>query len=148
MNCHQAQDLFDDRLDHQLDPALLATWEAHLTTCGICRAEWRGYQNAWNLAARLPAVDPSIGFTARTMRRLNETPSRIPDWIRSWFGWRGVVLAAASACLAVAAILLLSYPSRQLVLDPIGLYVSIQQNDYLADYDVIEQLHELTEESP
>ena len=89
MNCQKLQEQFDDRLDGRLDAALLKEFEAHLAGCAACRREWQAYEAVWAVVGRHETIAPSVGFTARTLRRLHESaaPERVRIWQLPVFRW-------------------------------------------------------------
>ena len=146
MTCLENQQLFDARLDHELDAAQLAAMDAHLASCADCRSQWESYALAWDLLARTPAVEPSHGFTDRTLRQLADRPRGALRYIAWLLGWRGVVISAATACLIVGIIIVVSYRPPHRPYRSNRMYSMVQQDDYLEDYDVIEHLHEFNQE--
>jgi anti-sigma factor RsiW len=146
MNCQQTKTNFDERLDNQLDAAHCAAFDAHVGGCPACATEWRAYAGMWAVVAKQVVPGPSVGFTERTLRRLDENLTEHPRlWLAplwrwamagmlvvtlstgGWFGWRTQHERKADAQAEV--------------------YVMAQQ-DRLEDFDVVAALHLLNSDNP
>jgi anti-sigma factor RsiW len=139
-NCEAIQALFDERLDGRLGETAQREFDGHVTACAVCGRQWREYAGAWAALEQHRALEPSFGFVERTLRRLDEEPAKQPVW--SWLP----VPARWAAAAAVALLLAGGWLVGQRMVDArrASLYVEIHQADYLEDYDVIENLDELT----
>jgi anti-sigma factor RsiW len=65
----------EEYLSGALEPAAQRDIEAHLSTCGMCREEFRGMREVSGLFGSLrceEALDPSPGFYARVMGEVGE----------------------------------------------------------------------------
>jgi len=146
MNCQQTQANFDARLDHRLDAARRAEWEAHLNACPDCAAAWRAYQGAWNALGRHVAPEPSAGFVDRTLRRL-ELPQAdpAPTWLSPL--WRWVLGSALLAALTAGGWWSWHIHNERKTEAQIEIYVMAHQ-DRLEDFDVVAALHLLNEDNP
>lgn len=133
MNCPEIDRYFDARLDAQLPAAADRAFEAHLTGCAACRHRWETYAGTWALLGRHVAPEPSVGFVARTVRRL-ESPAPAPVF---WPLWRWAVLAVLVAALGGGG-WHVGHHWRQNRLAMT--YAAIHNHDDLEDYDVIATL--------
>lgn len=143
MNCTEAQAKFDERLDDRLQDSVVAAFDAHLTGCAQCRAEWEAYAGAWQTLARHEPVEPSFGFAARTLRRLEESPVAKTPWF--WlpaFRWATLMVAVVAVGLGVWV-----GEQRATAVKRAELYSEIRNADYLEDFDVIASLDQLSGES-
>ena len=93
-------------------------------------------QAAWELLGRHESIEPSFGFTQRTVRRLHEQPARLRFW--EWPVWRWAA-AAGVAGLIVAGGLVYRQASRQHKTET----ALIVPQDWTDDYDVIAALDQL-----
>lgn len=139
MNCQAIKEQFDERLDECLMEPQQAAFDAHVAACAGCRSEWRAYAGGWEVIGRQPGIEPSFGFVARTLRRLDEQPAVA----RSWFwqpGVRWATLVAAIVALGVGGWV---EHGRVQERRRAELYTRVQQADYLEDFDVIANLDKI-----
>jgi predicted anti-sigma-YlaC factor YlaD len=138
MSCQAVKEQFVERLDGGLDGSQQASFDAHLAGCADCRREWEAYARVWQVLERDRGIEPSFGFAARTLRRLNEPQKAVGWWWRPSIRWAG--LAATVAVLAVTA-----WIGRERTFDRkrAELYTRVQNGNYLEDYDVIANLDQL-----
>ena len=94
----------------------------------------------WELLGRHQAVEPSIGFADRTLRRLHEEPA--PRWYALPV-WRWALVGAT----AVVVFTGLGLHQRATNLRRAEFYATTQRADYLDDYDVIASLDVLEAKS-
>lgn len=139
MSCQEVKERFDERLDGQMDEPLQAAFDAHLAGCADCRREWEAYAGAWRILDRDEGIEPSFGFAERTLRRLNE-----PQVAVRWWVWRPSLRWAALAA-TVVAVAVGAWVGRERMTGrkSAEVYARIQQADYLEDFDVIANLHQL-----
>jgi len=95
VNCRDTQQQFGDRLDGRLPAAQESLWETHVAGCAACRQEWAEYRAAWEALGQVPAIEPSVGFVERTLRRLEAAPASAPP------RWAVVLRWAAVASMVV-----------------------------------------------
>jgi len=137
--CRQIRKQFDERLDGRLGFAHEQGFDEHLALCPACRQRWQQYVDVWRTVGHLNPVEPSIGFVERTMRRLEEPPvSQQTPW--KWLVLRWGTLTCVVAALAVGG--WISWQRAQLSRSAV-IYASLQEADYLEDFDVIASLDEL-----
>lgn len=89
MNCDEARDLFDERLD---DPR--PDLDAHLDSCSGCRTRWSDFEAGHRLfreALRLPPPPPDL------TRRVLEGLDRPSPWLTLLHWLRGGLVAATVA---------------------------------------------------
>jgi hypothetical protein len=139
MSCKAIREQFDERLDGRLPESQQAAFDTHVAACADCRLEWRAYTSAWEVIEHQPGIEPSFGFVARTLRRLDERPVVG----RSWF-WQPSVRWAT----LVAAVVALSVGGwvecgRRQERKRAEVYAQVQQADYLEDFDVIANLDQI-----
>jgi anti-sigma factor RsiW len=141
MDCTEFRNSIDDRLDSRLGADRAAECDRHAAECAACRDHWAAEQAAWGLVGRQAALEPSVGFAARTLRRLATEPrSRVPWW-RAWPVWRWAALGATAAVLLVAGIA--RRQARTAADARAAHYAAVAGGDYLEDYDVIASLDQL-----
>ena len=115
MTCDEVRATFSDLYDEALSGARLVTITQHLASCPACRSEWASFRKAMQAVGDLGAVEPSPGFAARVLSKL-EAPTR---WQRS-FQWLffplhvKVPIQVAAVVLVAFAGLLLYQRSPQL----------------------------------
>jgi hypothetical protein len=103
MQCNEVQDLI-------VAGTLNGSLQEHLETCAQCRAFARDaelFEAGLTLLAKEAAPDPSWGFSARVLRRLDESSSRVLEPFES-IGRRAVLLAGALAMTVVMVMALSS----------------------------------------
>jgi hypothetical protein len=93
-------------------------------------------QAAWELIGRHESIEPSFGFAARTLRRLDEAPARLVWWQLPALRWA----VGLSAMMVVAVSALHVQHVRQA--KHAEVYAAVHQ-DSLEDYDVIASLDQL-----
>ena len=96
----------------------------------------RDEQRVWELIGRHKPIEPSFGFTERTLRRLDELPARVAWWRLP--GTRWAVGVTAAFLVAVAGLHWLQVRDTRRA----EIYASAQQ-DRLEDFDVIAALDQL-----
>ncbi|HUJ10245.1 MAG TPA: zf-HC2 domain-containing protein [Verrucomicrobiae bacterium] len=138
MSCKEMQRKFDDRLDDRLGEVDRMAFDEHVTVCAECRQDWRAYANAWATLQHHADIEPSFGFTARTLRRLTELVVVPSGFWRPVFRW--AVLAAGVIVLGVGAWV---GHERLVAQRRAEIYAGIRQADYLEDFDVIASLDQL-----
>ena len=141
MNCRGVQSSFDERLDGRLNAAGQQRFDDHIATCVECREQWKDYAAAWQTLARHEAIEPSYGFTERTLRRLHEPEAvSVPAW------WRPFALrwtTAASLALVLGLSSWVGWRHYQ-GLKQARIYAAVQEVDFLGDdFDVIASLDQL-----
>jgi hypothetical protein len=110
MNCHRAERLLLEHIQHRLTPETERQLEQHLAGCPACRARCEAFRRTLALVAHdpvPPAPDPER-FLQDVKRRIRKLPAR-PNPV---FGFRLPVLrlvpfGAALAVIIVAGFLLL-----------------------------------------
>jgi tol-pal system protein YbgF len=82
MTCDEAREAFSDLYDGTLSGPPLAALSRHLDGCRACRLEWAAFRKATQALRDLGDEEPSPGFAARVVERIEA-----PSW------WRRVVEA-------------------------------------------------------
>jgi tol-pal system protein YbgF len=77
MNCEEAREAFSDLYDGTLSGAPLAILSRHLDGCPACTAEWGAFRRAMQGLKALGDEEPSPGFAARVIDRIEA-----PSWCR------------------------------------------------------------------
>lgn len=136
MNCKQRRALFDERLDEQLANDARNNFDRHVAVCPACGPAWKDYTASWQVLARLPEIEPSVGFVERTLRRLDEQdqPGRV-SWLLPV--WRWALMGTASAVLVLSGLLLWQRAETQRAG---ALYAAVNSTDFVEDFDVIASL--------
>jgi anti-sigma factor RsiW len=100
MNCSDVSRSLVAYLDRRANSAERRDFEAHLTTCGDCRARAERFRALWGVLDDMPAIEPSFTFDARVRQRVAAEPRR------TWFTWLVPQprLAVSAAMLAVLAV--------------------------------------------
>jgi hypothetical protein len=144
MSHQTVRNQFDARLDGRLTAPEQAAFDAHLAGCADCRSEWGAYSGVWQILGRDEGIEPSFGFVARTLRRLNESQVAVHAWL-----WRRSLRWAALAA-SVIALGMGAWLAHERMLDRkrAEVYARVQQGDYLEDYDVIANLDQLKKDNP
>jgi len=120
-----------------LDPDAIAAFERHIHSCAACcqaaavqKAVWAALDDALD---ECPALAVSADFDQRLFRRIQAAENR------SWWLWRALV--PASACLALAAVLLLRQPDSTRVRQAPQPTPQIEQVEHaLDDMDLLNQI--------
>ena len=74
MTCHEARELFSDRLDDQLSADAAARLDAHLAGCDDCRLEWARFERAVSLAQGMEPSRAPAGFVDRVLEAARPAP--------------------------------------------------------------------------
>ena len=74
MTCEEAHEAFTDLYDGTLSGPPLVVLSQHLDACAACRAEWAGFRRTMQVLEELGDEEPSPGFAARVVERV-EAPS-------------------------------------------------------------------------
>lgn len=80
--------------------ALPRTRRDHLDGCDRCRRELATMEALHGALSGLPYHEPSPGFAAAVLRRVNLSPSSVHPFARDWTRWAGL----SAGALALAAI--------------------------------------------
>jgi anti-sigma factor RsiW len=141
MNCKSIQAGFDERLDGRLDAARQQEFDAHIAECAECRREWQAYGAAWQTLLRHGAIEPSLGFVERTLRRLDEpeTVAAPALWRPTVFRW--VTLTAVAIAIGLGGRAGWQHYQRA---KQAQIYASVREVDFLGeDFEVIASLDQL-----
>ena len=84
MTCDEARAAFTDLYDGTLSGSPLAALSQHLDGCPACQAKWAEFRKAMRALVTLGESEPSPGFAARVMERI-EAPSRWQTAIQALF---------------------------------------------------------------
>jgi anti-sigma factor RsiW len=139
MNCNQVRALMDDRLDGRLAEETGALFDRHVAVCPACDREWQTLCGMWSTLDRLPAIEPSVGFAERTLRRLDEPAPSFAERFLPAF-WRWTLVGATAVVLAVCG-----WTIWQRAQDArlAHVYARVHQGDLNDDFDVIAGLDRL-----
>jgi len=74
MTCHEARELFSDRLDDQLSADAAARLDAHLAGCDDCRLEWARFERVVSLAQGMEPSRAPAGFVDRVLEAARPVP--------------------------------------------------------------------------
>ena len=97
MNCQEAQTQLSEYLESSLDALRMKSIETHLLSCPVCRAEADGLADCIQEIARLPIVDPPMGFAQRVMAHARAIEVKSSPWQRIFAPIRFAVPMQASA---------------------------------------------------
>jgi anti-sigma factor RsiW len=111
MTCEESKRLFADYWSQSLTGAEEIELEAHLASCGECRAEADRLEALWRDLARIPTEEPGVGLRARfyeMLRGAGAGSAPAPSAARHWWRaagsspalWR---IAAGLALLGIGA---------------------------------------------
>lgn len=74
MTCHEARELFSDRLDGQLSADAAARLDAHLAGCDDCRLEWARFERVVSLAQGMEPSHAPAGFVDHVLEAARPVP--------------------------------------------------------------------------
>ena len=77
MTCDEAREAFTDLYDGTLSGPPLTALSQHLDGCRACRLEWAAFRKTMQALGDLRDEEPSPGFAARVLERIEE-----PSWWR------------------------------------------------------------------
>ena len=110
-----------DRLEECLEGVSDPEIESHLAACATCRetvGQMRA-QAALFHSLKAPAVDPSPGFYARVLSRIEaQQPSSLWDMLLDPVFGRRLVYVSLTLVLAMSAYLFVSQPVREMAASP------------------------------
>jgi len=112
MNCQEAQTQLSEYLESSLDALRMKSIETHLLGCSVCRAEADGLADCIQEIARLPIVDPPVGFAQRVMAHARAIEVKSTPWQRIFAPIRFAVPIQASAAVLVAVFAVLLYQNQ------------------------------------
>lgn len=124
MNCGQAQEWMNDRLDQALDVRLLRAHDEHLAECGACRREWKLMESSWQALELLPVAELSANFQAGVWEKIRRQPAVVVPFDsgrrvsgRSSLSWGKLALpllaSAASLVLGVGLLRPVPLPAAE-----------------------------------
>jgi Putative zinc-finger len=112
MNCQEAQTRLSEYLESSLDALHMKSIETHLLGCPVCRAEADGLADCIQQVARLPIVDPPMGFAQRVMAHARASEVKSSPWQRIFAPFRFAVPIQASATVLIAVLAVLLYQNQ------------------------------------
>jgi len=112
MNCQEAQTQLSEYLESSLDALRIKSIETHLLSCPVCRAEADGLADCIQEIARLPIVDPPMGFAQRVMAHARAIEVKSSPWQRIFAPIRFAVPMQASAAVLIAVFAVLLYQNQ------------------------------------
>jgi hypothetical protein len=112
MNCQEAQTQLSEYLESSLDALRMKSIETHLLSCPVCRAEADGLADCIQEIARLPIVDPPMGFAQRVMAHARAIEVKSSPWQRIFAPIRFAVPMQASAAVLIAVFAVLLYQNQ------------------------------------
>jgi anti-sigma factor RsiW len=134
MNCplhtNEGAEILLDYCSRHLDPDRASELQHHVTACTDCRQVVEAQESLWNALDAFEAMPVSLDFDRKLWARIDSEESQ-SLWNRAWtrvvdgpaigwsnflFGWKPV-LVAATACAAIAAIMIVSVPNHVQVID-------------------------------
>lgn len=128
--------LLNEYLDRQLDTAVLAQVEEHLTTCAACQARLEEMERLFVGLADLPEVPLMVDLSQQVVARISAEfkPRPIPRWTFPIIGLQ---------MLAVLALVIWLWPSIQPELAGIGRTVPQTAEQLLPDFSLSEAFEPL-----
>ncbi len=99
MNCENAQDLINERLDGILAAKEEASLRAHLAGCPACAQEERVLSEALTLVAIAPLQSPSVEFNEKVLEAAG-----LDTQAAHWLPWAGAAFGLGIAAWSAAAI--------------------------------------------
>lgn len=139
MNCNQVHALLDDRLDGRLGDEVCVLFDRHVAVCPACGREWQALCGMWSTLDRLPAIEPSVGFAERTLRRLDEPVPSLAERFLPAF-WRWAMVGATAVMLAVCGWTIWQRAQNTRLAN---VYAQVHQGDLNDDFEVIVGLDQL-----
>jgi hypothetical protein len=112
MNCQEAQTQLSEYLESSLDALHMKSIETHLLGCPVCRAEADGLADCIQQVAKLPIVDPPMGFAQRVMAHARAIEVKSSPWQRIFAPFRFAVPIQASATVLIAVLAVLLYQNQ------------------------------------
>ena len=112
MNCQEAQTQLSEYLERSLDALRMKSIETHLLGCPVCRAEADGLAECIQEIARLPIVDPPMGFAQRVMAHARAIEVKLSPWQKIFAPIRFAVPIQASAAVLIAVFAVLLYQNQ------------------------------------
>jgi len=112
MNCQEAQTQLSEYLERSLDALRMKSIETHLLGCPVCRAEAEGLAECIQEIARLPIVDPPMGFAQRVMAHARAIEIKSSPWQKIFAPIRFAVPMQASAAVLIAVFAVLLYQNQ------------------------------------
>ena len=112
MNCQEAQTQLSEYLESSLDALRMKSIETHLLGCPVCRAEADGLAECIQEIARLPIVDPPMGFAQRVMAHARAIEIKSSPWQKIFAPIRFAVPMQASAAVLIAVFAVLLYQNQ------------------------------------
>jgi Putative zinc-finger len=112
MNCQEAQTQLSEYLESSLDALRMKSIETHLLGCPVCRAEVEGLAECIQEIARLPIVDPPMGFAQRVMAHARAIEIKSSPWQKIFAPIRFAVPMQASAAVLIAVFAVLLYQNQ------------------------------------
>ena len=112
MNCQETQTQLSEYLERSLDALRMKSIETHLLGCPVCRAEADGLAECIQEIARLPIVDPPMGFTQRVMAHARTIEIKSSPWQKIFAPIRFAVPMQASAAVLIAVFAVLLYQDQ------------------------------------
>lgn len=110
MKCEQIQSNFSAFQEKQLDVAMKAKIEDHLTACTSCNETWRAFQITWTELESIPIVEAPVLLHARIMESIDFTDTSSQPWYEQFlakfkFLVKQPVAIGATACAIIAALI-------------------------------------------
>ena len=112
MNCQETQTQLSEYLESSLDTLRMKSIETHLLGCPVCRAEADGLAECIQEIARLPIVDPPMGFAQRVMAHARAIEIKSSPWQKIFALIRFAVPMQASAAVLIAVFAVLLYQNQ------------------------------------
>ena len=127
MNCplqtHEGVEILLDYCSRDLDPERVPEFQRHVADCSDCRQVVEAQEHVWNALDAFEALPVSSDFDRKLWARI-EAEDAQPVWRQLWSritggpaaGWSSVLLGwkpmvvAATACAAIAAIMIATVP--------------------------------------
>jgi anti-sigma factor RsiW len=112
MNCQEIKKLLIPFLESELSESDRAIVEAHLQSCVDCQKEKMLLEKTWSMLDGLGSPKVSSDFTMDLMAKIYEQEEEKPKFtfafpnINIQFGFRELALASVSACVLIAAYLI------------------------------------------
>jgi Putative zinc-finger/Predicted integral membrane protein (DUF2275) len=115
MNCEEVQTRISEYLERSLDAISMKSIEVHLSACSRCRVDADSLADCIQEVARLPMVDPPLGFAQRVMAHVHEINEKPTLWERLFLPMRvKIPLQATGVVLIGALALVLSQKEEKL----------------------------------
>ena len=157
MNCplhvKEGAEILLDYCSQRMDPDRAAEFRLHVADCGDCKQVVAAQEAVWNALDAYEAMPVSMDFDRKLWARIDSedaqswwqmaltrvTGGPAIGWSNYLFNWKPM-LVAATACAALAAVMIVATPSHQAVDLPDNQKLMEKVESALDDIDMLNQV--------